>query len=67
MINYQKVKIKNNIKRGSLLSVPDVDYKKFIIKSKELTIVKINNDRILLQNEFQENNWFYISQLERII
>lgn len=67
MINYQKVKIKNNITRGSLLSVSDIDYKKFILKSKELTIIKINADRILLQNEFQENNWFYIEQLERII
>lgn len=67
MINYQKVKIKNNIIRGSLLSVSDIDYKRFIIKSKELTIIKINDDKILLQNEFQESNWFYIEQLERII
>ena len=67
MINYQKVKIKNNAERGSLLSVSDIDYKKFILKSKELTIIKINNDRILLQNEFQESDWFYIEQLERII
>ena len=67
MINYQKVKIKNNIIRGSLFSVSDMDYKNFILKSKELTIIKINDDRILLQNEFQENNWFYKEQLERII
>lgn len=67
MINYQKVKIKNGIIRGSLLSMSDTDYRKFIVNSKELTIIKINEDKVLLQNENQEDNWFYTHQIERTI
>lgn len=66
MINYKKVKIKNGVLRGSLLSITDTDYKNFIVKSKDLTIIKINEDRILLMNEYQEYNWFYINQVQII-
>ena len=66
MINYKKVKIKNGVLRGSLLSITDTDYKNFIVKSKDLTIIKINEDRILLMNEYQECNWFYINQVQII-
>lgn len=66
MINYKKVKIKDGVFRGSLLSISDIDYKKFIIKSKDLTIIKFKEDRILLMNEFQEDNWFYIDQVQII-
>lgn len=66
MINYKKVKIKNGVLRGSLLSITDTDYKNFIVKSLDLTIIKINEDRILLMNEYQEYNWFYINQVQII-
>ncbi len=66
MINYKKVKIKDGVLRGSLFSISDTDYKKFIIKSKDLTIIKIKENRILLMNEFQEDNWFYINQVQII-
>ena len=66
MTNFQKVKLKNNVIRGSLLSISDIDYRKFIDNFKELTIIKIHEDRVLLQNEYQKDNWFYMDQIKLI-
>lgn len=69
----KKCKIKNDVTRGSLLSMSDEEYKKFIKESLEFgncTLVKENfNKDCVLVSYINENNkyydaWFYKNQIE---
>ena len=62
---YTTVCILDMVLRGSLLSSTDKEYDDFIKSSKVFVVIKINSDRILIQNKEQKSMWFYIDQITK--
>lgn len=61
---YSTLSIIDGVERGSLLAMANSEYMKFIKSDKLFVVIKINSDRVLIQNKNQQSAWFYVDQLK---